>query len=675
MYSLCLEEKRLSGNSFKDNLLSFLDTLRKICNHADLLAQGYTETSKLEIKTEEQEESEEEFQEDEWTELNAESNMNRRKIQYSFLKDFFRKVNYNFGNSAEHSSKMNVLMYWIQGCVFLNEKMLIFSQWTSTLDVIESTLKKFHFYDSEEESISFEKNINYLRLDGQSTRRQELMDQFNDPNSPYLIFLISTTAGGLGLNLTAATRILIYDVMFNPVNDFQACCRLVFFHSKPLLFIFLFRSYRYGQTKPVYIYRLVQSDSVEEVIWNRCCAKTWISQRVIDTKSIKRMLTIDDFNFFSSSNGNSNTSIDWERLCEIDPIMKWLNFRNIEDKLGIESIIDHDSLFQEDENDKLSLNEQLQIHPELDRALLESFTSGKEIEFEQKNADLSHPFAEGFCTGISLEMQMEKLHRSEFKSNELDGTIPLSSQHQKPLNTKFLERIKEQKKEQEERKKLELEQKRSQYPSYVLKQMKEEKEKKEQEEEERRKQIANERASRLSEIQSLILNQRDPRLRKTYSSPTFSSPVKVEKRKCDQISKTKSFPLQTSSVKKMKTSPDPSVPSKDEIKQVSTKLPVFKTSPKDQSPGRVLFENLNEPSKMKYKIAGYISAKLKSIMVNDYSGSGPTKEDCMNINRKVTHKIVEENLPSSKDLDQETKKRIKRALNEELAKFKITIRE
>jgi SNF2 family DNA or RNA helicase len=71
------------------------------------------------------------------------------------------------------------------------------------------------------------KGIKYLRLDGEteSQKRQKLIDLFNAPNSEYRIFLLSTKAGGLGINLTTADTIVIFDSDFNPHNDVQALNR------------------------------------------------------------------------------------------------------------------------------------------------------------------------------------------------------------------------------------------------------------------------------------------------------------------------------------------------------------------------------------------------------------------------------------------------------------------
>ena len=89
----------------------------------------------------------------------------------------------------------------------------------------------------------------YLRLDGSTAvdERQELIDLYSsDPN--IFIFLLSTRAGGLGINLTAADTVIIHDIDFNPYNDKQAEDR----------------AHRMGQTKPVTIHKLISEGSIEE---------------------------------------------------------------------------------------------------------------------------------------------------------------------------------------------------------------------------------------------------------------------------------------------------------------------------------------------------------------------------------------------------------------------------
>ncbi|XP_020713027.1 SWI/SNF-related matrix-associated actin-dependent regulator of chromatin subfamily A containing DEAD/H box 1 homolog isoform X2 [Ceratitis capitata] len=114
-------------------------------------------------------------------------------------------------------------------------RVLIFSQFTMMLDIMEHYLKI--------------KKFGYFRLDG-STAVDERQDMINDFNadSGIFIFLLSTKAGGVGINLTAADTCIIHDIDFNPYNDKQAEDRC----------------HRMGQTRPVTIYRLIAESTIEE---------------------------------------------------------------------------------------------------------------------------------------------------------------------------------------------------------------------------------------------------------------------------------------------------------------------------------------------------------------------------------------------------------------------------
>ena len=94
------------------------------------------------------------------------------------------------------------------------------------------------------------RDLSYVRLDGETNRVQRRLDvrRFNAPKSNLFIFLISTRAGGLGLNLATADTVILYDSDWNPQVDLQA----------------MERAHRIGQVKPVRVYRLVCSGSVEE---------------------------------------------------------------------------------------------------------------------------------------------------------------------------------------------------------------------------------------------------------------------------------------------------------------------------------------------------------------------------------------------------------------------------
>ncbi|KAL5715233.1 ATP-dependent DNA helicase ddm1 [Ranunculus cassubicifolius] len=132
-------------------------------------------------------------------------------------------------------------------------KVLIFSQWTKILDLI-------HYYFSE-------KGIEVCRIDGsvKLEERRRQIQEFNDVNSELRIFLLSTRAGGLGINLTAADTCILYDSDWNPQMDLQA----------------MDRCHRIGQTKPVHVYRLSTSHSVEGRMLKRAFSKLRLEHVVI----------------------------------------------------------------------------------------------------------------------------------------------------------------------------------------------------------------------------------------------------------------------------------------------------------------------------------------------------------------------------------------------------------
>uniref|UniRef100_A0A2A4IW79 Uncharacterized protein n=1 Tax=Heliothis virescens TaxID=7102 RepID=A0A2A4IW79_HELVI len=129
-------------------------------------------------------------------------------------------------------------------------RVLVFSQFTMMLDILEPYLTI--------------RRHRYLRLDGSTavTDRQELIDQYN--NEDIFVFLLSTKAGGLGINLTAADTVIIHDIDFNPYNDKQAEDRC----------------HRMGQTRPVTIYRLLSCGTIEEGIYQVAQEKLTLEKHV-----------------------------------------------------------------------------------------------------------------------------------------------------------------------------------------------------------------------------------------------------------------------------------------------------------------------------------------------------------------------------------------------------------
>ncbi|OHT03259.1 Type III restriction enzyme, res subunit family protein [Tritrichomonas foetus] len=137
------------------------------------------------------------------------------------------------------------------------EKVLIFSQMVKVLDILEDFLTYRHY--------------KFERLDGQvhGALRQASIDRFNDKESNVFVFLLCTKAGGVGLNLTAASTVIIYDSDWNPQNDIQAQARC----------------HRIGQTHDVQVYRLVTRGTYENEMFERASMKLGLDQAILDSKT------------------------------------------------------------------------------------------------------------------------------------------------------------------------------------------------------------------------------------------------------------------------------------------------------------------------------------------------------------------------------------------------------
>merc|ERR1711994_916405 len=132
-------------------------------------------------------------------------------------------------------------------------RVLIFSQMTKMLDLLED------FLDGV--------NLRYERIDGGITgsMRQEAIDRFNKPNAEQFVFLLSTRAGGFGINLATADTVIIYDSDWNPHNDIQAFSR----------------AHRIGQQNKVMIYRFVTRNTVEERVTQVAKKKMMLTHLVV----------------------------------------------------------------------------------------------------------------------------------------------------------------------------------------------------------------------------------------------------------------------------------------------------------------------------------------------------------------------------------------------------------
>lgn len=158
-------------------------------------------------------------------------------------------------NSIDLSYKVKIMCQILDAAKSAGDKTLIFSESIPTLNYLEDLCKA--------------QGRRYARLDGKTnmTKRQQMTKDFNHGDTD--IYLISTGAGGVGLNLHGANRVIIIDFKFNPAKEEQA----------------VGRAYRIGQQKPTYVYRFVAGGTFETSIHNKTVYKMQLASRVIDKKN------------------------------------------------------------------------------------------------------------------------------------------------------------------------------------------------------------------------------------------------------------------------------------------------------------------------------------------------------------------------------------------------------
>lgn len=191
-------------------LFSAIEMLRKVCNHPDLLY----------------------------------------KRNRSELPDY---------GHIDRSVKMQVLSELLRISKQFGHKTLVFSQSLDILDMIEKLLRS--------------QNMSFLRMDGNTpnTERPHMVDEFNA--SPDLgVFLLTPQTGGVGLNLTGADRVILYDPAWNPAVDRQA----------------IERAWRLGQTKPVKIYRLLTPGTIEEKMYRKQLYKQFVADNMLKDGNTNR---------------------------------------------------------------------------------------------------------------------------------------------------------------------------------------------------------------------------------------------------------------------------------------------------------------------------------------------------------------------------------------------------
>ncbi|XP_012639799.2 DNA excision repair protein ERCC-6-like [Microcebus murinus] len=261
----------------------------------------------------------------------------------------------------EESGKMIFLMDLLKRLRDEGHQTLVFSQSRQILNIIERLLKNRHF--------------KILRIDGTITHLLEREKRINlfQQNKDYSVFLLTTQVGGVGLTLTAATRVVIFDPSWNPATDAQAVDRV----------------YRIGQKENVVVYRLITCGTVEEKIYRRQVFKDSLIRqttgekknpfRYFSKQELRELFTIEDLQ-------NSVTQLQLQSLHaaerrsdkKLDEHIAYLH------SLGIAGISDHDLMYTRD----LSVKEELDVIEESHYIQQRVQKAQFLVELESQNTEL-----------------------------------------------------------------------------------------------------------------------------------------------------------------------------------------------------------------------------------------------------------------------------------------------
>ncbi|XP_074919206.1 DNA repair and recombination protein RAD54B isoform X4 [Chelonoidis abingdonii] len=175
---------------------------------------------------------------------------------YEGLREIFPQDYTSTTFTETDSGKLQVLAKLLAAIRELSpsERIVLVSNYTQTLNILQEMCKHYGY--------------SYTRLDGHTpiSQRQQIVDSFNNKFSSAFIFLLSSKAGGVGLNLVGASHLILYDIDWNPATDIQAMARV----------------WRDGQKHTVHIYRLLTTGSIEEKIYQRQISKQGLSGAVVD---------------------------------------------------------------------------------------------------------------------------------------------------------------------------------------------------------------------------------------------------------------------------------------------------------------------------------------------------------------------------------------------------------
>lgn len=195
------------------------------------------------------------------------------------------KPEYNYGSGAK-SGKMQVVKALLELWKDQGHKTLLFAQHRIMLDILEKFIKSLQ-------------GFNLRRMDGNTpiSNRQSMVDEFNN-NPDAHVFLLTTKVGGLGINLTGANRVIIYDPDWNPSTDIQA----------------RERAWRLGQKREVMIYRLMTAGTIEEKIYHRQLFKQFLTNKILRDPKQRQTFQMKDLHDLFTLGGADEPATETSEL-------------------------------------------------------------------------------------------------------------------------------------------------------------------------------------------------------------------------------------------------------------------------------------------------------------------------------------------------------------------------
>ncbi|KAL7137046.1 hypothetical protein ABFS83_10G068000 [Erythranthe nasuta] len=294
-------------------------------------------------------------------------------------------------SDVKHCGKMRALERLMHSWISMGDKILLFSYSVRMLDILEKFIIR--------------KGYSFSRLDGSTPTglRQSLVDDFNSSPSKQ-VFLISTRAGGLGLNLVGANRVVIFDPNWNPAQDMQAQDR----------------SFRFGQKRHVTVFRLLAAGSLEELVYTRQVYKQQLSNIAISGTMEKRYFEgVQDCKEFKGELfGISNLFRDLSNELFTSEIVEFGEKQNHSNRSAKLDLTDFGISFDSHENE-ISASE-LSEHKDKRETRVNPILEDLGVVYAHRNDDIVN-FGSRIVEGKAVEHMKEDEERKE--SDNTSGAV------------------------------------------------------------------------------------------------------------------------------------------------------------------------------------------------------------------------------------------------------------